>query len=243
MNHLFEKATDPSQYDGDLLWYKEGRAESTRTGFFLEHLDPYMKSWAGKSVLDIGAGTGWLVARAMEYGAKKVVGIEPSENNITQCMHDHPGVELVQTTLEEFDAKGQRFDEIIAVMSFPHIGDLEMAFQKIRTLMTKNAETLLVVPDYDYFNRTRHDYSVEIHDIDDNSYITSVTRPYGNLVDIVRKTNLFELAAESAGLKLIKEVGMKPTENQMTKAPSYAEVKDQALTRLLVFRNADEMSE
>ena len=238
-----ERATQPNQYDtGDILWAKEGRAESTRTGFFWEYLEPYSKSWHGKSVLDIGAGTGWLVVRALECGASKAVGIEPSANNVVQGKQDHPDVELQQTTFESFDGKNQKFDEIVAVMSFPHIADLSAAFSKIRSLLTENGEAIIIVPDYDYFQTPRHGYSIEQQSIDEESYAIAVTRPSGTLADIVRKTSVYQRAAESAGLELVEDKEMKPTENQIANAPKYATVKDKALTRLLVFKLKPEAS-
>ena len=232
-----ERATQPNQYDtGDILWAKEGRAESTRTQFFWEYLEPYSKSWGGKTILDIGAGTGWLVARALEHGATKAVGVEPSASNVAQGKQDHPDVELLQATFESFDGKNQQFDEIVAVMSFPHIDDLGAAFSKIRSLLTADGEAIVIVPDYDYFQTPRHGYSIEQQSIDEESYAIAVTRPSGTLADIVRKTSVYQRAAESAGLKLVEDKEMKPTENQIASAPKYATVKDKALTRLLVFK-------
>ena len=238
-----ERATQPNQYDtGDILWAKEDRTESTRTGFFWEYLEPYSKSWHGKSVLDIGAGTGWLVVRALECGASKAIGIEPSANNVAQGKQDHPDVELQQTTFENFDGKNQQFDEIVAVMSFQHIADLGVAFSKIRSLLTENGEAIIIVPDYDYFQTPRHGYSIEQQSIDEESYAIAITRPSGTLADIVRKTSVYQRAAESAELELVEDKGMKPTENQIANEPKYASVKDQALTRLLIFKLKPEAS-
>lgn len=232
-----ERAIQPNQYDtGNVLWAKEGRAESTHTQFFWEYLEPYSKSWNGKTILDIGAGTGWLVARALKCGAAKAVGIEPSEKNVVQGKQDHPNVELVQTTFERFDGKNKQFDEIIAVMSFPHIADPGFAFSKIRSLLAASGEAIIIVPDYDYFQTPRHGYSIEKQLIDEESYAITITRPSGTLADIVRKTSAYKRAAKLAGLELVEEKEMKPTENQIANSPKYASVKDKTITRLLVFK-------
>ncbi len=237
MSNPFERAVQPNQYDfDDIHWTKEGRSESTRTQFFWEYLEPYSKSWHGKSVLDIGAGTGWLVARALECGAVRAVGIEPSSKHVTQGEQDHPHIELQHVSFENFDAANQQFDVIVAVMSFSHIADLEIALSKIRSLLTTAGEAIIIVPDYEYFQTVRHEYTIEHERIDDESYVVAVTRPSGTLADIVRKTSVYERAATSAGLQLIEDREMKPTDNQIAKAPKYAAVKDKALTRLLVFK-------
>lgn len=233
-----ERATQANQYDtDDVLWVKEdGRTGSTRTQFFWEYLEPYSKSWNGKTVLDIGAGTGWLVVRALEHGATKAVGIEPSVNNVAQGKQDHPNVELRQETFESFDGGNQRFDEIVAVMSFPHIANLDITFRKIRSLLTANGEAIIIVPDYDYFQTPRHGYRIEQQPIDEEHYAIAVTRPSGTLSDIIRKTGVYQRAAESSGLELVEDKEMRPTKNQIANAPKYATMKDKALTRLLVFR-------
>jgi len=232
-----ERAIQPDQYDsGDILWAKEGRSESTRTKFFWEYLESYTKLWQGKTILDIGAGTGWLLVYALESGATKAVGVEPSKSNVIQGKQDHPNIELTQTTFEDYDSQGQQFDEIVAVMSFPHIADLDTAFVKIRSLLTEDGEAIIIVPDYDYFKTPRHEYLIEIQSIDDVSYAIAVTRPSGTLSDIVRKTEVYGRAAELAGLELVEDKGMTPTENQIINAPKFATVRDKAITRLLAFK-------
>lgn len=237
MTSPFERAALSNQYDfGDLRWAKEGRSESVRTQFFWEYLEPYSHSWKEKAVLDIGAGTGWLVSRALQSGASRAVGVEPSLNNIAQGRADHPEIELVQSSLEEYDSHGQRFDEILAVMSFPHIADVDGAFKKLRSLANEGGEAIIVVPDYEYFKTPRHDYAIELQPIDENQYAIAVTRPSGTLADIVRKTRVYQQSAESAGFELVEEREMKPTENQIARAPRYASVKEKVLTRLLRFK-------
>ncbi len=235
MNPL-ERATLPNQYDSaDLLWAKEGKADSTRTQFFWEYLEPYSRSWKDKSVLDVGAGTGWLVQRALELGATQATGIEPSAKNVALGRQQYPNANLVQSTFESYDNQGKQFDEVLGVMSFSHIADMDAAFQKLRDLLKPGGEILIIVPDYDYSKSPRHDYALEAQPIDDASYAISVTRSNGTISDVVRKTSVYQTAAESAGFELLEDTGMKPTENQIAKAPTYAQVKDQAITRLLRF--------
>jgi 2-polyprenyl-3-methyl-5-hydroxy-6-metoxy-1,4-benzoquinol methylase len=234
MTNPFDRATDPTQYDG-LQWINEGLAHSTRTAFFWDYLEPLATTWEGKRVLDIGAGVGWLVGRALELGAAQAVGIEPSVDHVARGAIDHPQVELHQTTLEEYDAQGQTFDRILGIMSFPHIADLDAAFAKVRTLLADDGEVVLVVPDYDYFRMPRDGYKIDIQEIDDDSYAVTITRSTGPLADVVRRTSVYEHSARAAGLVLRQEIAMTPTEGQIARAPKYELIRDQALTRLLVF--------
>ena len=207
-----------------------------RNDFFWEYIEPYAHLWKGKAVLDVGAGTGWLVNKARECGASLVVGIEPSEKNIAQGREDHPQTELIQTTLEEYDSKGQRFEAIVAVMSFPHIADVDKAFKIFRSLLDEAGEVIIVIPDYDYSGTQRHDYSLEKQAIDEDQYAVELTRSWGVMADIIRKTNVYQSAAESSGFYLVEEKEMVPTERQIASAPKYAAFKDKAITRLLRFK-------
>ncbi len=233
----FERATLPNQYDlDDLNWEKIGRSESVRTGFFWEYLEPYSHDWKDKEVLDIGAGTGWLLVRALASGAKSAVGIEPSEKNIAQGAKDHPEITLVKSTLGDYEGAGQSFDVAVAVMSFPHIENIAEAFQKLAALIKRDGELIVIIPDYDYFKLQRHGYAAEVQPIDDDQYAIATTRPSGVLADIVRKTQLYQHAAESAGFELVEAKEMKPTQNQIAQAPQYEAVKDIPLTHLLRFK-------
>jgi len=235
MSTPYDRAIDPKQYDG-LQWINEGLADSARTAFFADYLEPYMATWQGKRVLDIGAGVGWLVADALERGATLAVGIEPSLDHVQRGAIDHPQAELVQTTLEAYDAQGQTFDRIISVMAFPHIADLDASFAKVSSLLAKDGEVILIIPDYDYFQMPREGYKIDIQDLgDEDSYAVTITRPSGPLADIVRKTSVYERAARAAGLCLLREIAMTPTDQHIERVPKYATMRDTALTRLLVF--------
>lgn len=237
MSTPFERATLPKQYDlDDLAWSNEGRFESTRTQFYWEYLEPYSLEWREKRVLDIGSGTGWLVECALKSGASEAVGIEPSENNLKQGRKDHPDIKIEHVTFEAYDAKHKKFDVILAVMSFPHLADLESTFKKMAEMLDANGQAIVVVPDYEFIQSKRHSYPVDVERIDDESYAVAFKRPTGTLADIVRKTEAYQRAAESAGLEMIEDKPMKPTEKQMAKAPKYIAFKDMALSRLLVFR-------
>jgi predicted RNA methylase len=73
--------------------------------------------WEGRSVLDIGTGTGWLVDRANRVGARSVVGIEPSEVNVAIGARLYPGTSLLNVSFEEFEPElREGFDTVVSVM-------------------------------------------------------------------------------------------------------------------------------
>ncbi len=237
MSTPLERATAVNQYDlEDNFWLKVGRSHSTLTDFYWEYLKPYSRLWKGKHILDVGAGTGWLVDYAVQLGAMRVVGIDPSARNVAQGKTDHPTIELYQGTLDTLDFSGARFDILLGIMSFPHIADIDAAFRTLRSLATDRAEIILVVSDFEYFKTPRHGYDIETQPIDDEQYAVAITRPNdGTIADIVRTTDVYQRAAEQAGFDLAEERAMTPTENQIARAPKYGAMRAVAITRLLRF--------
>lgn len=240
METPFERAVKHDQYDlEEVAWAKESHGESTRAQFFLEYLRPYLDSLKGKKVLDIGAGTGWLVKQAMDNGAVSAVGLDPSTANIKQSKAEYPGIEMEHITFEEYKPIDRKFDVIVAVMSFSHIEDVNGSFKKVRALLERNGQFILVIPDFEYNKIERFDYVIEKQPIDEESYAVAIKRPAGTIADIIRKTSVYERAAKVVNMKLVKEVGMKPTKKQIARAPKYESVKDMAITRLLEFKTQD----
>jgi 2-polyprenyl-3-methyl-5-hydroxy-6-metoxy-1,4-benzoquinol methylase len=235
---IFDRAVNPQQYDlEDQEWRRtEGLAESARTFFFWEYLQKYVPAWKGKTVLDVGAGSGWLLDEARKAGAERIVGIEPSSQHVALAKQIHPDIPVVQTTLEAFDDNSQTYDVISAIMCLSHMRDVKLAFHKMKLLLKPNGELFLVVPDYDYFKLPRHDYKVEMDEIDDDQYVVAITRPSGTIADIVRKNQVYIAAGEKEHLQLIEQVPMLPTEAYIAKAPKFANVKNRALTQLLRFK-------
>lgn len=233
-----QRATDPEQYDRfDLIWDKMGERNSVRSQFFLHYLKPYIATWADKSVLDIGAGTGWLLQEALDQGALVAVGIDPSSKNVHRGQELYPSCTLLQTTLEAMPTLPLQFDSIVSVMAFPHIADLDFAMKKLARITHTTSKLTIIVPDFNYYRTSVPGRVVSIQELDEDSYVASVQRPdYGEIADIVRSTALHERAAKAAGFRLTDDIGMPPTEAQIVQTPRFAEYRTTPITRLLAFQ-------
>lgn len=235
--------TPPTQYDGQqAAWRVEGGNGSeaeARAGHFWSYLAPY--SWEGKNVIDIGSGTGWTYPYLREAGVAWVVGIEPAPDNVAASHALHPDFPVAQTRLEQLpDDIESDFDIALAVMSFGHMPDLDVAFKKMAKLVKDNGEIVLVVPDYEYFTRPRYDYSVVVTHTDevnrDEDIATVVVeKPHGTIVDHVRTPALFRKAAQKVGYELLEDIPMPPTEGYMQAVARYRESEGVPMTRLLRF--------
>ena len=98
-------------------------------------------SWISKMVgkrskiLDIGCGNGTL-AMILRTPENHILGIDPSYSSIQKANNhnDYDNVKFVQTTFEEFDANGDKFDAIIFVASIHHM-DMLNAIEKAKKLL------------------------------------------------------------------------------------------------------------
>lgn len=234
---LVEMATDPAQYDRpDLNWNMEGGMESPIRQFFWKKIMQHCPEWEGRRVLDIGAGTGWAVEAARREGAVMSVGLEPSTRNLKLARQSFPGIKMLQGTLEDYGTM-QKYDRILSIMSLPHIRNLKLAFQKIRHLLAEPAgDFVAIVPNYDYYRQRRHDYEVQLEDLNSLEFVTKIKRNFGILTDLVRKEIAYVMAADETGLNLEAAEPMYPSEKLISEIPKYGNLPNQAITNFFRFK-------
>jgi cyclopropane fatty-acyl-phospholipid synthase-like methyltransferase len=235
-NHFLIRALDPLQYDrSDVFWNNETGLTSPTRKFFYSYLIKYKKIWAGADILDIGCGTGWLLDLLRKQGARSVEGIEPSRKSLKISEKLFPAIKIYNCDLEHFHPK-KHYDLIISIMSFPHIhtDNLFSEFSKLYDALNSKGELQMAIPAYDYFRKQRHDYKVNIEDINPDEYITQTQRPHWGLIaEIVRKNTIYTEIAKNAGFSLIKEIPMKPTKELINEAPRYKNCQNDAITYLI----------
>lgn len=233
--NLFSKATNPKQYDLEAVYWEEiGDANSPTRQFFREYLFSDENRFQNKDVLDVGSGTGWFLDAMLQQGAKSVVGIEPSDHNVLLARRNYPKVETILSSLEDFKSE-KLFDAIVSVMVMVHIPNINEAMKKMSALLKLSGKLYIVVPPYEYTRTPRFDYEIEVEYLNENEYVASIKRPHGTLVDIVRKTSVYQEAAHRVGLQLKEEIGLIPTKDLLEKEPKYKEFSKTAIADLLIF--------
>jgi SAM-dependent methyltransferase len=133
-----DSAADIASWDSVAAVYSErvtgSDSISARFGPFL---DQELGPLAGKAVLDLGCGHGWLAARLAAAGAE-AVGLDGSAELLAIARTRHPGVELLQAdlTLGLGSAQGRTFDRIVSLMVLmdlpaldPLLGDVSAALR------------------------------------------------------------------------------------------------------------------
>ena len=232
---LVSKATNPSQYDSSILdWKKEGMLDSPTRQFFHEYLDENLENLTGKSVLDIGSGTGHLSKLFSKIGAEEIHGIEPAHKNVEISRKLYPEMSVTEQAFE--DARPDRtFDVVVVVMAFEHMRDLGFVFQKIAQFTKPDGSLYIIIGDKEYHTTERFGYKLEIEDLGNGEVATSTKRPYGTMHDIFRPISNFVEAAERVGFVLKKQTALVPTEKFMQGKLKYKQFEGKPLNHLLVF--------
>lgn len=239
MGVLLDKATDPHQYDSDNIGWDEywtGLKSPTRANFW-ECLRQLSHIWKGKDIFEIGSGTGWLLDLALKHGARSVLGIDPSRKSFELGRKLYPNVALLNITFEGFNGK-EDYDVIIALLSLVNIRDMQAAFKKVNLLLRPAGEFMAIIPDYDYYKKSRFGYKITLEKINSDEYVAMVERPEIVTTSIVRTINKYALFAAQSGLILIEDRPLPPTEILMQRVPRYREMAGIAMARLLRFKKS-----
>jgi len=244
---LLQQAIDPHQYDlPDTGWEKIARPgiEGGHRKHFLYYVETVVSDWEGRVVLDVGAGSGWLVKYAVEKGAKEAVGIDPAKLNVDIAAE--AGIQIIQDTLESYKPERlHHFDTIIAIYVLSHILDLDSTFRKISELLTSDGEFVTIVPDMVYARTSRASFELEIEQIENDpydSYVIRIKREHGSIADIVRPIRAYVEIAAKYGITLVDDIEMKVTDELLKEHERYKAIKETntTLTHLLRFKKVSE---
>lgn len=240
-SELLKKATNPKHYDSsEINWREIGSVDSPSRQFFSSYLKKALGDLTGKTVLDIGSGTGQLSELLKELGAEQITGIEPSSKSVAISKEKYPDVTVFEGTLAEANFSLE-FDVGIIVMVFEHIENLGGAFRKISSLIKPGGMFFTIVADKTTFTTPRHDYEITAEELNGEAAVLRTRRPsgYGTTYDIVRPIEHFVETAQTNGFQLERHTPMLPTEELIQQAPKYKLFKDRPLTHLLVFNRLE----
>ncbi len=229
-----ECAIDPQQYDtGNPNWEQEGAADNPfRAHYFHYYLRKYLDCH-DKTVIDIGCGTGSLTPLLRSLNAKRMVGIEPSVQNVTSARTHYPDMEVINSTLDGVIVEG-KFDVAVCVMVFEHIEDTKSAFAKIHTFLRPNGTLYLIVANRDYYLAPRFGYDIRATEVGDDTTVVRITRPTGTICDLVRPVGKYITDAKSANFVAQEPIPLLPTAELIKSLPKYALYKETPISYLLI---------
>jgi len=132
--------------------YKKGADEHyTKSKYNLrkEIHDAILEStdWNGKSVLDVGCGTGDFAFLLANTGSAAVTGIDYSPEAIREATanHKHPNLRFVEKNLFEMDGM---FDVIVSLGTLEHMDDPLEGLRSMKNLLNDNGSIIVTVPNF-----------------------------------------------------------------------------------------------
>lgn len=104
-------------------------------------------SWKGKTVLDVGCGTGETAYHIAKRGAKRVVGLDYSAEAIAVARETYRHKNLF---FEKRDVKDlrEKFDVIIAMGTLEHIDDPFSLLKKFKTMLNFGGSIIVTSPNW-----------------------------------------------------------------------------------------------
>jgi len=104
-------------------------------------------NWKGKTVLDVGCGTGETAFLIAERGAKKVVGIDyaPQAIAVAEATYKSPNLFF---EIKNVMAVRERFDAIVIMGTLEHIDDPLGLLKKLKTLLNPGGSIIITSPNW-----------------------------------------------------------------------------------------------
>jgi SAM-dependent methyltransferase len=239
LNTIRTRATDPGQYDGqEIRWSQEGGGQNHIRRMFKEVLAPHLGAVAGKQVLDLGCGQGWLCRELADRGAE-VTGLDASERNIAAAQRQYPGLSFEVGQLATYNP-GRPLDMVTAIMVFEHFADLPASLRQVHDMLRQGGSLLAIAGDYHKFTRSRYGYDVAVDPIEDG--VAATRTDYGDragvIYDINRTAGRIIADAETAGFEMAAQQAITAPAWLLEEQPRYRENAGDPLFHLFAFEAA-----
>ena len=104
-------------------------------------------SWKGKTVLDAGCGTGELPYLIAKRGAKRVIGVDYSQEaiRVAQETYQLPNLQFVCDDITHIKGK---FDVIITLGTIEHVDDPFGVLKQLKKMLTPNGSLIVTCPNW-----------------------------------------------------------------------------------------------
>ena len=115
--------------------------------------------WTGKTVLDIGCGTGEIIAGVKDRGASNVIGIDYAKSaiDIAKNRYCNKTIKFLNKSLDEISVEllssnKSGVDVVISLGTIEHMDNPELALKKMLSLLNDDGELIITCP---YFINVR----------------------------------------------------------------------------------------
>ncbi|HEV2069759.1 MAG TPA: class I SAM-dependent methyltransferase [Acidimicrobiales bacterium] len=138
----------PARRAGDLWethasWWQEGFTEGADAEYVEQILPLAAEHLAGAAhVVDIGTGEGQIARLAAAGGAERVVGVDPTDAQLTAAARRAGGPAYVRADAASLPLAGGAFDAAVACLVFEHIVEVDAALAEVGRILRPGARFL-----------------------------------------------------------------------------------------------------
>lgn len=147
-----------------------------------------------KSILEIGCGTGVLLALCRKYGAKSVKGYDLSPE-VIEYGRKHFSLDLVCENFEDVENNADKYDVIIMIDVLEHIYHIHSFFDKLKNVIATNGTLLIISPNWNGFNYSGNGWAGRYKDFEHLQYFSKKSLGY-----IVKKYGFSNITVDFDGL-------------------------------------------
>ena len=239
MDLLLQAQDFSLQYDNSAMdWDIEGGAATPQRRYFSRHIDARPEEVYEKKVLDVGSGLGWFLQEALDKGAARVVGVEPSA---LAERTDVDGAEIVRATFGEFRSE-EKFDFITFILSTEHMHPIQEILLKAKDLLAPNGTICILTGDINAFSRQRFNNIVVAQELTpDQESVVRTERPtgFGTTIDIVRSMSYWNRVAQDVQLKITEHKPVVAEQDYIDQFPRYEEFRSAPFLHVLRMKRGE----
>ena len=127
-------------------WWQAGFTEGADPEY-QEQIIPLLSDLLGgaERVLDVGTGEGQIARLAVATGSSRVVGIDPTRNQIRAAREQGGGVEYVRADAAELPFISGSFDAVVVCLVFEHIAAVDAAVDEVARVLATGGRFLFLL--------------------------------------------------------------------------------------------------
>ena len=102
---------------------------------------------AGKRVLDLGCGEGWFCRVALDRGAARVIGVDPSRRMLERARHAirDDRAAFVEGFAEDAAFPDGSFDVVVSILALHYVGDYAGVINGVSSWLTPNGVFVMMI--------------------------------------------------------------------------------------------------
>jgi SAM-dependent methyltransferase len=124
--------SDQELWEQHAGWWQDGFTDGADAEYEEQILPLVREHLAGAArVLDVGTGEGQIARAAVDLGASRVVGVDPTRAQLRVAQERGGGVHYARATAEALPFPDGSFDAVVVCLVFEHIAEHEPAIAEI----------------------------------------------------------------------------------------------------------------